>query len=147
MGIKSLRQWQSRWAKELNDSDLRGCIYHLQSLGVDEKARKAGAHAVIDQIHTAIMSRFSSSIEDPNAEYVEVILDKEADKNYTSGDVSENNRLLNSSNAVSSSLSTLTHRVYQGREHFYKGGIEAGDPMVIDGGWHPRRLTLAFDGV
>lgn len=80
-----------------------------------------------------ILQKFTSSIDDTDANHEELMLYEEAD---------EDNESSNASNAASSctSLSSLAHGVHRGREHFYKASIEAEQ-------WRPRRLTPAFDGV
>jgi len=121
----------------------------LQSIGLSEKAQEAEAHVVAEQIHHHILKKFTSGLEPSNngheqqtaneaeeeAMEDEVVQDIWSSTDGNKGDTATSSR---------TSLSTLSQRFRQGREH--QAGVGSGNITTTDDPQHPHCLPPTVNG-
>ena len=141
----------SRWAKELNAADFDQALQHLDTIGVAQKARETGSHAVAKRIHSVILQKFTSSIDegsDSSSQHARPAIQERAmsDKDSTDDEdmLEDDDSSVDSHSNESDGTSPCTSLGIPDQEHSCQIDGGSGDPMVTDEPRQSRRSTSVF---
>ena len=135
----------------MNAADFDQALQHFQTIGVAQKAYETGSHGVANRIHSVIMQKFTSSIDEGSSstpQYVQPAIQKGTTSGNNSTDdgemLEDDESTVDSHSTNGDATSSCTSLDIPGQEHPGQVGGRSENPMVIDDAQQSHHLTSAL---